>query len=449
MRTAAFALLFALLACGCKTAATDSSALKKPKAINKMQYPVQVAPLEIRQVNYNVMAPGSIEAFQQVQITSRVAGAVDKVAFVEGQQVKQGDVLVTIETDRYQVSVDQAKAAVDKTIAQEKAAEAQLGRRQQAVADHPGLVAGEEVESFATSVATSKADVAAAQEALRVAQLNLRDAYVRAPIAGIVQSRTVQAGQYLQPGAVLATLLQRDPLILRFGVTEQDAPRIKPGMQANITLRESTRSYVAKIILVAEAADPQTRLVPITGQVDDTEHKYWLRPGAFCEVNVPVGDARPAIVVPSISVQPTATGNIVYTVDDKNVAHVKNVQLGMYTPEGGVEITTGLNAGELLVVQGFEALSEGAPVKITERTTLQAAVAAAGAPPSASAGGGPPPPRASAGGAPPAQASAGGPMPQGPVGGPMPQGSVGGPQAPPASSGARASATARPAAGVP
>jgi RND family efflux transporter MFP subunit len=409
---------------GCK--AGEDSNLKKPKGATKLQYPVEVAPLELRQVSYTVMAPGSIEAFQQVQITARVSGAVDRVAFVEGQTVKQGDVLVTIETDRYQVAVDQANAALQRTQATEKSAEAELARRQQATAEHPGLVAGEEVEQYATGVATSKADVLSAQQALRVAQLNLRDAYVRAPFAGVIQSRTVQTGQYLQPGAVLATLLQRDPLILRFGVTEQDAPRLKPGMTANMTLRESTRSYTAKIILVAESADPTTRLVPVTAQIDDTEHKYWLRPGAFCEVNVPIGDAKQAIVVPSLAVQPTAGGNVVYVVDDKNVAHLRKVQLGMYTPAGGVEITRGLSAGELLVVQGFEALSEGAPVKISQRTTLQAAEQAtaagdAGAPAAPSTA-------ASAG----ASASAAGAAP-----------------APPALSGARASAPGRPAGGAP
>jgi len=368
----------------CKSA-TDDSALKKAKPVNKMTYPVEVAPLEMRQVNYTVMAPGSIEAFQQVQITARVAGAVDRVSFVEGQAVKQGDTLATIETDRYEVAVDQAKAAIDRAQATEQAAEAELARRTGADTAHPGLVAGEEIATYQTNVQTTKADVSSAQQALRVAQLNLRDAFVRSPIAGVVQSRTVQSGQYLQPGAVLATLVQRDPLLLRFGVTEQDAPRLKTGMMANMVLRESTRTYQAKIILVADSADPTTRLVPVTAQVDDTEHKYWLRPGAFCEVNIPIGDARPAIVVPSLAVQPTATGNIVYTVDDKNIAHVKNVQLGMYTADGAVEITTGLGVGDLLVVQGFEALSEGAPVKVSQKVTITEAVAQAAAAASASA----------------------------------------------------------------
>jgi RND family efflux transporter MFP subunit len=214
--------------------------------------------------------------------------------------------------------------------------------------------------------------VDSAQQNLRVAQINMRDAFVRAPFAGIVQTRTVQAGQYLQPGVVLATLLQRDPLLVRFPVTEQDAPRIKPGMTANLSLRESPRTYPAAVMLVAEAADPTTRLVQVTAEIDDKEHKYWLRPGVFCDVNVPIGDARQAIVVPSIAVQPTDKGNIAYIVDNKNIAHWTLVTLGMHTPEGGVEVTQGVKAGELLVVRGFEPLSEGAPVKITERISLVA-----------------------------------------------------------------------------
>ena len=250
------------IALGCSK--PDPDALKRPKTANKLQYPVQVAPLEVRQVQYNVMAPGSIDAFQQVQITARVAGAVDRVAFVEGQIVKQGDPLVVIEAERFQVAVDQAKAALAKTVAAHQAAEAELARRQGAVAAHPGLVAGEEIEQYQTAVASTQADSDSSAQLLRTAQLNLRDAFVRAPIAGVIQSRTVQAGQYLQPGAVLATLLQRDPLLVRFPVTESDAPRVKVGMTANVTLRESARTYAANIILVAAAADPTTRLVAVT-----------------------------------------------------------------------------------------------------------------------------------------------------------------------------------------
>ncbi len=339
----------------------------------KMEYPVEVAPLVVKQMQYAVTAPGSIDAYQQVQITSRVSGAVDRVGFVEGQAVKNGEVLVTIESDRYMVAVDQAKTAIAKADANEKAAEAALNRRLVAQKDSPGLVPGEEIEQKQTAVDTAKADQQAAQQALRVANLNLRDSHVTAPIAGIVQTRTVQQGQYLQPGMVLATILQRDPMLLRFQVSEQDAPRLKEGMPAILTLKESTRTFSSVIKLVGGAADPATRMVPITAQLDVTEHQYWLRPGAFCEVSVPIGDARQGIVVPSLAVEPTEQGNTVFIIKD-NIAHAKIVQLGMHTPEGGVELTTGVKAGDVMVMHGIEPLSDGAPVKVSKTITVDEAL---------------------------------------------------------------------------
>jgi RND family efflux transporter MFP subunit len=345
----------------------------KRRGGGKLEYPVDVAKLEQRQVRYTVTAPGTIEAFQQVQITARVAGAVDKVAFVEGQEVKAGDVLVVIESARYQIAVAQAKALYTKAQATQRAAEAALQRRQNAQTASPGLVAGEEIELKQTAVDTAKADVEQAKQSLRVAQLNLRESSVRAPIKGTVQTRTVQQGQYLGAGAVLATILQREPLLLRFPVTELDAPRLKPGMTATFTMSGRPREYTAKITLVADAADPSTRMVPVTAELDATDHDYWLRPGSFVGVSIPVGEARQGIVVPSLAVAPTEQGNMVYVVDAKNQVHARIVELGMRTPEGGVELRSGVQAGETLVIRGIEPLSDGAPVKVKSTTTLEQA----------------------------------------------------------------------------
>ena len=175
--------------------------------------------------------------------------------------------LVTIETDRYQVAVDQAKAALDRAQADRRRPPRPSSRGAQgAVAQHPGLVAGEEIAQYETAVATAKADVASAARrrcASRSSTCATRTCARRSPASS--SRAPCRRASTCSPGAVLATILQRDPLLLRFGVTEQDAPRLKAGMTANMSLRESTRTYTAKIILVADAADPTTRLVPVTG----------------------------------------------------------------------------------------------------------------------------------------------------------------------------------------
>ncbi len=356
-----------LVACASKSSAPapagSGSAGKGGKG--KLQFPVEVAKVEVHPVEYVVTAPGSIEAFEQVQITARVAGVIDHVRFAEGGTVKKGQVLASIDSERYQLVVSAAKVAVTRTEAALAGAEQDLARRVGASAAHPGLIPGEEIATFQTKVNLAKADAQGARESVKQAELNLRDSYARAPIAGVIQTRTVQTGQYVQVGTVLGTLLQRDPLLLRFLVAGEDAPRLKPGMAVSFRLRESQRTYPAKITLVSGNADPKSRLVPVTAEIDDTEHRYWLRPGAFCEVSVVVGNARLAPVIPQMAIRPNERGFLAFVVEG-SVAHERILKLGMHTTEGTVEITDGLKGGELLVIRGAEPLTDGAGVHVVD-----------------------------------------------------------------------------------
>jgi len=326
-------------------------------------FPVEVMTVESKKLDTLVTAPGTIEAFERVQVTARVAGVVDRVAFSEGQTVKKGDALVVIDSERYQLSVNQAKAVLEKADATVKDVEASVARREGASAQHPGLIPGEELETYRTKVLTAKADRASAAEGVKVAELNLRDSHVRAPIEGVIQTRTVETGQYVQPGYVMATLLRSDPLLLRFQVEPLEAPRLKPGMSASFTLRETQRTYTAKITLVAAAADPVTHMVGVSAEVTEDAHKYWLRPGTFCEVSVDVSGARDVVAIPRSSMRATDHGYVAYVVEN-DAAVERELALGMSTKDGWVEVKNGLKAGDVLVVRGVEALSKGAKVRV-------------------------------------------------------------------------------------
>jgi len=332
-------------------------------------FAVDVMSTEAKTVDYIVQVPGTIEAFERIQVTARVAGVVDRVAFSEGQNVKKGDVLVIIDSERFQLAVNSAKAALAKAQASQKDTEAMAGRRETASEQHPGLIPGEEVESYKTKNLTAQADKDVAAEALKVAQANLRDSSVRAPIEGTIQTRTVETGQYVNAGYLMATLLRSEPMLLRFQVDPQDAPRLKPGMAVSFTMRETQNQYKASITLVAAAADPSTHTVGITAEVDSENKKYWLRPGSFCDVTIDVGASRQAVVIPRAATRATDHGYVVYVVEG-NTAIEKVVTLGMNTKDGWVEVRSGLGPAELLVVRGVESLSNGTQVKASKVESL-------------------------------------------------------------------------------
>lgn len=333
-------------------------------ARRSMEFPVEVRPVESRNVEYSVTAVGSLDAFERVAVTARVAGAIERVNFREGQLVSAGQTLAEIEPERYRLAVDAAQATMNKALASKSEAEAGYTRRQEANAKNPGLIRGEEIETWRTKVQTAAAEVTQAQATVNTAKLNLRDAFVRAPVSGIIQTRTVETGQYVPVGTVLSTLMRRDPLLLRFQVPESDALPLRPGLVARFNVAEDATQHEARITHVAAAASQASRMVDITANVLNSNRPE-LRPGAFARVTIPIGSTRQAPVIPQTAIRPSEKGFLAYTIEN-GVAKQRILTLGMRTADGQVEVKEGLRAGETLVIRGAEALRDGAKVKVTQ-----------------------------------------------------------------------------------
>jgi membrane fusion protein (multidrug efflux system)/multidrug efflux system membrane fusion protein len=362
-RMVALACLLSLLsffAAGCKKG--EEGPPGGGRGAGGMSFPVEVVPVASERVEYVVAAVGSVEAFERVQLVARIAGAVERVKFKEGETVKKDQILVEIDPARYSVAVRSAKASLERALSSKAEAEAGLKRRADTTAENEGVFSGEEIDTWRTRARSTSAQVAEAQAALDAASLNLRDAYVKAPIAGKIQTRTVQTGQYVQPGTVLATLIRRDPLLLRFQIPEADAPRVQNGMTARFQVRGDARTFTAKITHVADSADMTTRMVSVTGEIDDL-NKEDLRPGTFAEITVPVGENASAPVIPQTSVRPSEKGFLAYVVEN-GAALERVLQLGLRTADGRVEVRSGVKPDEMLVVRGAEALRDGAKVRV-------------------------------------------------------------------------------------
>jgi multidrug efflux system membrane fusion protein len=326
-----------------------------------LAFPVQVEPVLVRQVEYAIDAVGSLEAFEQVQVSARVAGAVERVRFAEGDKVSKGTTLVEIDPDRYRVAVGSARAVLEKAAAAEADARATFERRNTLNARNAGLIGQEELESCRNKARAAAAEVALAQSALELAELNLRDAIVRAPMAGVIQTRTVQSGQYVQPGAVLATLVRRDPLLLKLEVPETEAANVRVGMTVRFSAG-GIEGLQATVNHVAASASTASRMVEVVAHVAEAD-AAGLRPGAFAQARIPIGEPRQSPVVPQTAVRPSEKGFLAYVIED-GTALERVLELGLRAPGGLVEIRKGLAVGELLVVRGAEPLKEGAKVAV-------------------------------------------------------------------------------------
>ncbi|MCL2012732.1 MAG: efflux RND transporter periplasmic adaptor subunit [Cystobacterineae bacterium] len=343
---------------------TDNTKSRQPV------FPVELAPLQELNLPFVIQAVGSVEPYEMVQITSRVPGAVDKANFLEGQYVKAGELIAEIDIKRYQVSVKSAESTLLRANATKAETKAALERRQQAQKNSPGLISTEELELHNAKYSTALADQMSAQAALEQAKLNLNDAYVRAPFEGILQSRTVQTGQYVQPGHILTTLLRKNPILVRFKVTDSEASHIKTGMKISFNVGNNLPPLAGEVFFIASSADVVSRMVLVSAKIDNVESKD-IPLGSFANVTVSVGNKPNSLVIPQMAIRPTERGFLAFVVEtmvednvEKKIARERVLQLGLRTPDGLVEVQKGLHPNEMLVIRGAEALKEGSLVSV-------------------------------------------------------------------------------------
>ena len=340
-----------LVACG-KPAA-------EPKAKRgDFVFPVETAVVAAQPLAQAIHGSGAIEAHETVLVSARVAGVLDRLLVAEGDVVVPGATIAEIDADRYRLALSQAESQVSRAVAAQEDAQQGVERREQLAKD--GRVAIEVLDQSRIKLRQSQADLDEAKVAVEKARLDLRDATVTAPIGGTIQTRDARTGSYLQIGAPLVTLVQREPLQVRFYVSLANASRLATGLPVSVITRGNPDPVQGTIVLVGAVADPGTRQVVVLARLTDPGRVVW--PGAYAEVAVALPQ-RQAIVIPGLALRTTDRGVLAFVVvDGKAVERV--VTLGMHVPRGAVEITSGLNIGEQVVVRAADGLSDGKAVRV-------------------------------------------------------------------------------------
>ena len=357
-RLAGFACLLALAGCGAPQGDTGAAPATR--------YPVEVTSVVSEPPQRRITAPAALAAIETVRIAARVSGVVDRVLVREGDSVKPGQAVAEIDAERYRLTADAARAELARAGAVRDDAAAGQARRERGAREQPGLVSDEELAQTRARTMQADADVAAATARLARAELDLREAQVRSPVAGVVQSRSAATGDPVQPGSPIATVIDRSEIQLRFAIPASDAAEVRPGMAVAFRIAGESADRAAAVVLVSEVADARTRLVEVVARVAAAGE---VRPGVFAEARLDLPPGAPRLLVPDLAIRPSEKGYLVWVVEgagDAATVGERTVTMGARTRDGRVEVLAGLSAGDRVVVRGGEALRAGVPLAISE-----------------------------------------------------------------------------------
>lgn len=319
-----------------------------------------------RDVDVVLEATGTVTALNSVDIRPQVSSVITKVHIREGQFVKAGELLFTLDARTDEVNLAKARAQMAKDMAALADAQRQLQRSRDLLAQN--FISQGAVDTNQTLVEAQLAVVAADRAAIEAAQVGLSYNRITAPAAGRAGAINVFAGSTVQPGgAALVTITQLDPIAVSFSLPQRnlgDALQTlrNGGGKVFAVLPEGRGTSTGKLQFVDNTVDANSGTVRVKAQFSNPDEVLW--PGSFVGVRLAIQTLKGAIVVPQVAVIQGPRGSIVYTVDAENKAVSRPVEV-LYA-SGPDAVASGVRAGERIVVDGRQNLRPG--VGVVERT---------------------------------------------------------------------------------
>ena len=311
---------------------------------------VAVEPAALGDIATYYRATASLDPDKRADILARVSGVVQKVVAEEGDRVTRGQVLLHIEDDEYRHRTTMARVDLEKQ-------QARLNRAQKIFSQ--GLSSAEDFDAIRT-------DTASAEAAHELAKLELSYTDVRAPFAGHVVQRLVDQGQTVSNGTALYTLADMHRLLARVFIPAKEFRSIRPDQPVQLVVSSTGDRLSGRIDLVNPLVDPSSGTIKVTVEVRD--YPPSTRPGDFVEVSIVTDSHSGILLVPRVAVVTERGQRSVYVVDGET-AYQRPVEIG-FEDDTNAEVVSGLEPGELVVIQGQRALRDGQPVSVLDALEL-------------------------------------------------------------------------------
>ena len=344
-------LVLALTACGERASETpaDTGATVSAELID-------VAPREITET---YTTTGTLITDDRVEIASRVMGYIRSINVEEGNKIRKGQLLLTIDPTEIQARLDEAQARLAQANARMAEANADLQRYRKLFEQH--LVAATAFRKIELAAQLADQEQRAAQATLSRVRVELQYAEIRSPVDGIVVRKHRQKGDIATPGAPLLTVENPDNIVMRTYIREDHLQHIKPGDAVRITVDAAQLSTDGIVTQVVPAGDPATHSYMVKAALKETRG---VRTGMFARADFSVGH-KWGILLPKAALVMRADLPGVYVVDSQDRAHFRMLRTGRHI-DGETEILAGLHGGERVAISSDVPLHSGDHV-VTQR----------------------------------------------------------------------------------